>query len=141
MRERKRLKSGISGSSFPIDFSPPAITTVCSAGCLNKKLGCAFEAKIWPFLTALALVSYPACLQYKCMPKPKKWACQKLFLFPKSVSNITDSAIDSQKRSTCLLYTVHHARIAYSLVRQLVQGSMLSILLCDPASFAYYRYM
>ena len=68
----------------------------------------------------------------------KKLLLERLLTFHKAASNITHSAIASQERSACVLHTVQHALTAYSLVRQPVQCSMLCMLLCDPASFAYY---
>ena len=72
------------------------------------------------------------------VPEPKKiLVLERLSTFRKSASNISNSAIASQKHSLWVLHTVQHGLTAYSLVRPPVQCSMLCMLLCDPASFAY----
>ena len=102
---------------FVLTYLLTPLEMYVATGCLKKNLCCSFEAQIRPFLTALALRSYPTGLRYSSRVRTKnKLALERLSIFHKSASNITHSAITSPKRSACVLHTLQHALTAYSLV-------------------------
>ena len=103
----------------------------------EKTLPCFWSAKMaFPDGTGTGKQSRWTPILMQCT-NWKKMVLERLSTFRKSASNVSHSAIAGQERSACMLNTVQHALAAYSLVRPLVQCSMLCMLFCDPASFAY----
>ena len=117
---------------FLLNFLLQPLGMYTATGRLIKKLCCSFEAHRRPFLTALALRSYPCWTPVLAQCPHRKKRCLKGYWHSTYPLETLSPTIALQERPACMLHSVQHALTVYIVVQSWVQCSMLCVLLCAP---------